>query len=207
MAKRNKLAMLAVFDNGDIRQFYRRKGGGFTFSKKNSSGNRIRMIKKPAARRWAKKHGFKVDFTRKDFPFLIYDPTTGRVNRDLETRINEVGRNVRRYIWIGEGQRSDYQQWEFRMLYLRGIGNLAARCCLKYYPDRIHSWEECGKQSQSNHRWANAADAGALMWGKGNGSVDIGQVDGARKSMKEKDLCLPVPGEDWHIEKGNYWAA
>lgn len=206
MAK-NKLAALATSRNGDVRRVYRRKGGGYTLVKDNSTGGRFRSIRKPLIRQWARKHDLEVVFTRKDNPFVIYDTDTGRVNKNLEDKLNEFGRRKRRYVWVGEGKRTDYQQWKYRMAYLRGDGNLAARCCLKYWPDRVHSWANCGKQSQSNHRPGNAADGGLFMNGLGSWTTNFGQVEGLRQIMRELECCLPVPGEDWHAEEGNYWAA
>lgn len=36
---------------------------------------------------------------------------------------------------------------------------------------------------------------------------DIGDYPGARAAMKAEGLCLRVPNEDWHVERGTTWNA
>ncbi|MDQ5820061.1 MAG: hypothetical protein M3540_01295 [Actinomycetota bacterium] len=41
-----------------------------------------------------------------------------------------------------------------------------------------------------------------------NGSMaDIGNDKKARELLKKRGLCLPVPGEAWHVERGTVWKA
>jgi hypothetical protein len=37
--------------------------------------------------------------------------------------------------------------------------------------------------------------------------VNIVDHPGARDAMRGVQLCLPVPGETWHVEKGTAWRA
>jgi hypothetical protein len=37
--------------------------------------------------------------------------------------------------------------------------------------------------------------------------VNIGAFPGARAAMKAENVCLRVPGENWHAERGTVWAA
>lgn len=160
-----------------------------------------------AAVKWVKKKGWKPRLVRNGLPFI--DPSPGVElpgDRVLLMKLNRVGREMKRLVVVKSGYRSHYQQWELRMKFLRGEGNLAARCCLKY-DQTIHSWQQCGKQSQSNHSLppkGRAVDCGLLL---GSGYVSIGNVHDARVLMKKNGLCLPVPGEAWHVQAFGGWAA
>ncbi len=210
MAKKKKTknlwAALVTLNNGDVHQVYTRKNGkGYTIWEGQGDRTRFRTLKKPSITKWAKKHKWKVEFTRATNPFLVYDNDTSRVKFGLEQRLNKVAKDIKRKLFIGEGTRTNHQQWVFRMSYLRGQGNLAARCCLKYCPDVIHSWANCGKNSQSNHSSGDAADMMVLP-----GYQNIGVYPGAVKAMKEHGLGLPVGGgsqnENWHVEISNSFA-
>jgi hypothetical protein len=37
--------------------------------------------------------------------------------------------------------------------------------------------------------------------------VNIGADKKARELLRKRGLCLPVPGESWHVEEGNVWKA
>lgn len=157
-----------------------------------------------AAVKWVKKKGNHPRLVRHGFPFLQKDE--GVVfpgDRALLVKLNRIGRDLKRIVFIKSGYRNHYQQWVLRMRYLRGEGNLAAPCCLKYGPVQ-HSWEACGKQSQSNHSYppkGRAVDCGILL---GSGYTSIGNVPAARKLMEKYGLCLPVqnPYEPWHVTVG-----
>lgn len=125
---------------------------------------------------------------------------TGSEGRALLTKLNNVGEDIHRKIRIISGKRIAYDQWRLYMLYLRGAGNLAAPCCWKRY---IHSWESCGKACQSNHCRSRAVDCGTVdKWGN---YASIGYSSAARSAMRAHGLCLPVVGEQWHVEVGSSW--
>ena len=201
MAKKNLWAALVTLKDGDVRRVYRKANGGWTTHKDKGVSGRFRGIRKLSIRNWAKRNGWKVEFTRKSNPFLVYDTDTKPVKAALAKGLNAVGEDIGRKLFVGEGRRTNYQQWVFRMAYLTGKGNLAARCCLKYWPDRWHSWADCGKQSQSNHATGDAADTMILP-----GYVNIGSWHSAVDSMKRHGLGLPVGGEAWHVELSKSFA-
>lgn len=161
-----------------------------------------------AAVKWVKGKGWKPRLVKHGFPFVMKgdDGVVLPGDKELLAKLNRIGRKLRRLIVVKSGYRNNRQQWELRQLFLKGRGNLAARCCLKYNMEQ-HSWEDCGKQSQSNHSYppkGRAVDCGVLM---SYGYVSIGNVDKARQLMREAGLCLPVPNEPWHVQTFGGWAA
>lgn len=208
MANNKDLAVLVTKKNGDVHQVYRTKMGTFTLDRKKAKGFRFDPSKKPSIKKWANRNKFKsVEFTTKENPFVVYDTVTsdgdeatGRVRASLENKLNEVGRDIKRKLFVGEGKRSAHAQWKFYMAYLAGHGNLAARCCTKYYRTP-HSWANCGKNSQSNHFTGDAADTVIMpSWN------NIGTSDAAVKALRRHGLGLPVGGENWHVEISNSFA-
>lgn len=206
MAKKKiTIAALVTKKNGDVHQVYRTKRGGFTLSNKRWVGERFLPSKKDELRHWAHKRKYKIEFTRKTNPFVVYDTVTsdgdektGRVNRNLEDKLNAAGKKLKRKLFVGEGKRSAHAQWVFYMAMLNGYGNTAARCCTKYGSGVKHSWENCGKNSQSNHYWGGAADTVVMpSW------TNIGQYSGGVAALKSVGLGLPVSGEAWHVEITN----
>ena len=202
MAKKKiTIAALVTKKNGDVHQVYRTKRGGFTLSNKRGVGERSLPSKKDELRHWAHKRKYKIEFTRKTNPFVVYDTVTsdgdektGRVRPNLEHKLNEVGRDIKRKLFVGEGKCSAHAQWKFYMAYLGGHGNKAAPCCTKYYRTP-HSWANCGKNSQSNHFTGDAADTVIMpSWN------NIGTSSAAVASMRRHGLGLPVGGENWHVE-------
>ncbi len=202
--KKTTIAALITKKNGDVHQVYRTKRGGFTLSKRRGVAGRFLPAKKGDLRRWASKRKFKIEFTRRANPFVVYDTVasdgdekTGRVVRGLESRLNAVGKDIKRKLFVGEGKRSAHAQWVFYMAMLAGHGNTAAPCCTKYYRTP-HSWANCGKNSQSNHFTGNAADTVIMpSWN------NIGTSADAVRSMRRHGLGLPVGGENWHVEVTN----
>lgn len=204
----SKLAVLVTKKNGDVHQVYRNKKNGLTLTRSEAVGFRFDKSRKKEITKWAKKRGYKsVEFTTRENPFVVYDTVTsdgdeatGRVRPNLEQRLNEVGRDIKRKLFVGEGKRSAHAQWKFYMAYLNGHGNLAARCCTKFYRTR-HSWDACGKNSQSNHFTGDAADTVIMpTWN------NIGTSNDAVKAMRRHGLGLPVGGENWHVEISNSFA-
>lgn len=190
----------------NVRQVYR-DGDGFT-RRRPRDGAGINMSQGEAADcvKWGAKRGLVVFATKSPYPFLVLDTDTAWGNPNLSEKLNELGRKQMRYVWVGEFKRTAYQQWVFRMAYLKGYGNLAARCCSKY--SGIHSWENCGRDSWSNHAPGNAADSSILHCGRGGSFTNLGDWGhGIRDNMRALDTCLPVPRETWHAERGNTWRA
>lgn len=162
-----------------------------------------------AAEKWGKKKSPKLAcfITKSKYPFLVLDSDTGWGDADLSEKLNKLGKRRERYLWCGEYLRSKHQQWEFRMAYLNGKGNLAAPCDTTY--SGKHSWEQCkpAGPSQSNHATGDACDTSYLHSGRSGSYTNVGNDSECRKIMKDLNLCLPVGGEPWHIERGNNWRA
>lgn len=160
-----------------------------------------------AAVKWVKKKGWKPILSRDPYPFVVRQSKDVHWPKDatLLRKLNGLGRRRKHLVMLVSGYRTDYEQWELRMKFLAGNGNLAARCCMKYWPDVIHSWDNCGKDSQSNHskegNGRGAADCGLITAG---GYVSLGNVPGIERDMRDLELCLPVrnPYEPWHAQVG-----
>lgn len=81
-----------------------------------------------AAVKWVKGKGWKPRLVKHGFPFLMKDE--GVVfpgDRALLVKLNRIGRELKRIVFVKSGYRNHYEQWVLRMRYLRGEGNLAAR--------------------------------------------------------------------------------
>lgn len=126
---------------------------------------------------------------------------TGDAGHLLLTKLSHVARDIKHPIRIISGKRRAYDQWALYMKYLRGQGNLAAPCCWKHYQ---HSWASCGKACASMHCQSKAVDCGVID--RNGNYASIGYSSRARSSMRDHGLCLPVPGEQWHVQVGSYWA-
>lgn len=103
-----------------------------------------------------------------------------RFNR-LRNRVARLAAHNGRKLHVNSGYRTYAEQAKLWHDYLHG-GNLAAR------------------PGTSNHEKGLAMDVS-----------DRGQPVGSsaknRTAMKHLRLCLPVPGEKWHMEIGNTWRA
>ena len=105
---------------------------------------------------------------------------------DLMFKIALVAKDINKPLYIAEGTRGIASQWKYWIAYKAGRGPLAA------YP------------GTSNHTWGKACDTREK---ESRASRNIGDIPGARKAMAKHGLCLPVPGETWHVERGNNWRA
>lgn len=142
--------------------------------------------------------------TKSPYPFVVLDDDTAWGKPRLARAINELGFRRGRYIRAGEFKRTSHRQWVLRMAYLRGQGNLAARCCSRYIDQ--HPWSKCGKDSMSNHADGNAADISVLHSGRHGAYTPVGEDKQCREIMRRLGMCLPVgQGETWHAEFGNVW--
>ena len=140
------------------------------------------------AAKWAEEKGLVPFRTKSKYPFVVLDSDTRMPRKELAQRMNELGRLCRRYLWCGEGWRTNARQWELWREYLRG-GNLAA------YP------------GTSRHESGLACDISILHSGRGGDRTTVGSWPGARTWMRRLGLALCVPGEDWHAEISNDWRA
>ena len=126
----------------------------------------------------------------------------GDAGRDLVRRLNNTGRQLQSRLLIVSGQRSPWEQWAAYQDYLRG-GTLAAPCCWRHW---LHDWPQCERQCASNHCHGRAADVQARA-SRRLGWESVGLWDDARIQLRRHGLCLPVPGEPWHVEIGGTWRA
>jgi len=200
----------------EVRQVYRKKGGGFTRNEDNKQVKKLanphRFSKKEADKcvSWGNKQKpeLAVFATKQHHPFLVLDSDTKWGKDSLSDKLNTLGKRRKRYLWLGEYERSQKQQHDFYIAYLNGTGNLAALCNsggLTGY----HSWEECKKYppSRSNHATGDASDTSYLHSGRSGSYTNVGNDSKCRDIMDDIDVCLPVGGEAWHVERGNSWNA
>lgn len=187
--------------NGNVHQVYKKRGGGFTLSKKQAVGRKFGIRQRSALRKWAKKRQFKARFTKSQFVFLA--PNRGvimPVGKDglaLTRALNESARDAMRRIQIVSARRTPYSAWSLRMLYLNGRGNLAARCCTRY--SGKHSWSSCGRNPVSHHAkgGGRAVDCGFIT--KDGGYVRARDWKYGYNKMLANGLKATVPSESWHI--------
>ena len=103
---------------------------------------------------------------------------------DLLYSIAQVAKDIDQTLYVAEGKRSIVDQWKYWYAYKAGRGPLAA------FP------------GTSKHTNGDAAD---VRKSATKGTPNIGDLKGARVSMAKQGLCLPVPGEPWHVEFGKTW--
>jgi hypothetical protein len=103
-------------------------------------------------------------------------------NRDLLCALANVAKDLGVTIHVNSGNRTYGEQVVLYNNYLKFGHPLAAR------------------PGTSNHEGGRAADC--VVDGK-----NIGDVPGARGMLTKRGLCLPVPGEPWHVEFGTVWKA
>lgn len=132
---------------------------------------------------WAKRRGWDVR-VGKPVKLKKYQWLDGDVDcqPELLERLNRVGQRLGAVLWIASGNRTYYEQAALYADYRAGRGPLAAR------------------PGTSNHHGGRAADT----WYRGQ---NIGNSSRARVALRNEGLCLPVPGEAWHVEIGNTWRA
>lgn len=190
-----------------VARVYRKQRRGFTRNPKSSRLAKVKprlMSKREAdlAIRWGREKGLAVYATKSRHPWVVCD--VAPPGEPVMRRLDDVGRLLGRYVKVISGDRTPYQAWQLRMRYLEGRGNLAALCC---HISGRHTWQQCGKSPRSNHARGQAADCGVVHSGRATGYTNIGAWPGARTAMRKVDLCLPVPGENWHAEVGGSWRA
>lgn len=97
-----------------------------------------------------------------------------------------VAQDLGHTLYVAEGKRTVAEQWKYWNAYKNGTGPVAA------FP------------GTSKHTYGWAAD---VRKAPAKNSGNLGDIRGARKSMKKWGLCLPVRGETWHTEIGTRWLA
>jgi len=146
-------------------------------------GNRgiLTSVEASRVQRWARLRGMRFRSTSVNpYPHLVGDVDA---NRDLLLKLNRGGARLRKQIRIRRGRRTIAEQQELYALYQAGRGPLAA------VPNPM-----------APHVRGVAADCGI-------DGVNIGAWHGAREAMEAEGLCLPVKGENWHVEIGETWRA
>ena len=208
MAKRKYKVLARTRKNNKVRRVYRLLDGDrdkqFTRNKSDKTKGLFTKAEAKEAIKWADKKGAAGFATTQRWPFLVLDTDTAWGNPKLGSKLDQLAEQLQRYGWCGEFKRPAKRQWYFYQGWLaRKPGfNLAAPCCHKNY---LHSWNACGQTPRSNHAPGNACDFSILHSGRGGSFTNVGEWNGARAKMRKLGLCLPVPGEKWHVELGNNW--
>lgn len=171
-----------------------------------TAGNPFRFTRDEAkeAVAWGRRNNIAVFATSQQYPFLVMNGSH-MGSHDLAHAMNKLGKERHRYVNVVSFRRGSHQQWQLRMAYLAGNGNKAAQCCTRY--TGIHSWRNCGRDSQSNHFDGNAADVGIYHSGRSGMYTDVGNDHRSRVLMHRLGIGLPVPGEPWHAELTRVWNA
>lgn len=73
------------------------------------------------------------------------------------------------------------------------------------YEEQLALWNKYGppraaRPGTSRHETGFAADVVTLRTRR-----NVGEIKGIRVALKKHGLCLPVPNEPWHVERGNTW--
>lgn len=181
---------------GRVRQIYA-TGSGYSTHR----GTRLMTTAQgDGVRAWAQRRpwitGVSVQ-AASERPFLVLKPGAAwPTNTALLRGLNAVGRGRGLRIVVISGLRTPREAWELRQRYLSGTGNLAARCCTRYTGP--HTWNDCGKNPQSNHADGNAADVNLIMpdgtW------LSLAKDRRARRLCTKHGIWFPVTSELWHAE-------
>lgn len=107
---------------------------------------------------------------------------------ELLSALDRVAYTLDATVYVRSGLRTRKQQTALWLRYLAGQGPLAARPGTSNHEDR------------DRDGYGDAADCQIK-------NQNIGAYPGARDAMRKHGLCLPVIGEDWHVERGNRWRA
>lgn len=131
------------------------------------------------------------------WPNLVLDDDTGWPEPALCGALQRIGRRLRRLLKLREGTRSHARQAQ---LYRQNMDPATGRP----RPGRPLT----ARPGTSNHEdrdgngYGEAADVGVLP-----GDVNVGDFPGGRAAVAAEGCCFPVPGERWHVERGNTWRA
>lgn len=177
---------------GKLRRLYVR-GDGFVLARRLAKRGTFTAAEVARARAWARRLGHGIRVTRLNpHPFLVLDHDTLPVVPSLMAKLNALGRGLRLVLRIREGTRTRAQQQAFWNAFVkRG-----------YRPPLVAQPGTSNHEARNGEKLGRAADVGVERTGQ-----NIGAVHGARAIMRRLGLCLPVPGEDWHVEEGSRWRA
>lgn len=165
-----------------VYRFAPRTTAAFTFARTTTATYPLSLA--DDLRAWADKHGLILrTWAVEVYPWVRGD--LAGLDPVLLASLNRVGARLRRIVFVRSGNRTYEEQAALYRAYLAGTGALAAR------------------PGTSNHEGGRAADC---QLDDRNGP-NIGAVSAARVAMRTEGLCLPVPGEAWHVERGTSWAA
>lgn len=177
-------AVTATDRHGRVRRVFVRRGGGFTLSRLLRRRGPVNMSAGVAAGAvgWTRRHRMSGKITHGGgLPFLVLrDGAHWPTEKALLLKLDALGEALRRRVVIVSGLRTNAEQWALWRAYKSGTGNLAA------YP------------GTSNHETGRAADCNVA-------GISVGSWPGARRVMRRVGLCLPVPGEAWHVQVGSTW--
>jgi D-alanyl-D-alanine carboxypeptidase len=179
-----RYSVLATARDNDVRRVCRKKGG-WTLNRSEATRTKF-VFKKTAvkAANWGRARGFVVEVTKKKYPFIVLDDDTKMVRRPLAKKINAVGEEMRRYVWMGEGWRTNARQWQLWNEYVaRG-----KQPPIVAYP------------GTSNHESGNAADVSLFLHGRDKPYVNFQLIDQVVAICNRLGLRFTVPGEPWHVE-------
>jgi hypothetical protein len=173
---------------------YRRlypRGARFTWHRRRADARLLTAAQVRAARAFHRDHGFDAHGQIRVvvvplYPFLHVDADTRPCKPPVMRALNAVGRRLKRHLRIREGWRTRDQQQAF----------------WEAFEDRGYRPPLVARPGTSNHETGDAADVGVLPSGE-----NLGSYGGARQAMRAEGLCLPVPGEPWHVEIGTTWRA
>lgn len=171
-------------ESNDVRQVYAAPGGGYT--RNPATDGRKALLNRAqslAAIDWAGSNDAAGWATTSPYPFLVLDSDTRMVRPSFARKLNDIGADLRRYMWIGEGWRTYARQAELYRQYLNGtLGAIAAR------------------PGTSNHESGWAADISVLHSGRGGSYTNLRNYPGGPKAAADHGCFDAVPSEAWHYE-------
>lgn len=141
------------------------------------------------AKQWAKRSGYTLRSRKVNpYPWLVLDTDTLWPNPALCKALNELGRQLKRKLFIREGLRTRARQ---QQLYDAGVRRYGYPAVLNYV----------ARPGTSRHEFGNAADVGVLARGSSTGfGTDLGNHPGARTIAARLGIVFPMSWEPWHVE-------
>lgn len=134
-----------------------------------------------AARPFAKVNGYGlVRYRINPYPWLVLDADTALPKPELARALNELGRRIKRPLFINEGWRTRARQ---EALWAQGIRQHG-------YPG-VTRW--VARPGSSPHEGGNAADVQVA-------GVNLANYPGARAIAAELGLVFRLSWEPWHVE-------